>query len=56
MNELPFPLSYKGLTSPRKPTRDFQFWQARRRDKRILDKALIRGFNEPELVHAQLVF
>ena len=37
---------------PRKQTRDhIHFWQARRKDRRLLDKALIRGFYEPELVH-----
>ena len=37
--------------SQRKQIRDLlHFWQARRRDKRMLDKALIRGFYEPELV------
>ena len=57
MNELPFPLSCKGLTSPIKPTRDLlHFWQALRRDKRMLDKALIHGFYEPKLVNARRFF
>ena len=42
---------------PRKQTQDhLHFWKARRRDRRMLDKALIRGFYEPELVHAQWCF
>ena len=50
----PCPLSYKGLTSPRKKTQDLlHIWKAQRRDRRMLDKALIRGFYEPELVNAQ---
>ena len=53
----PSPLSCKGLTSPRKQTRDhLHFWQARRKERRMLDKALIRGFYEPELVHARRCF
>ena len=53
----PSPLSCKGLMSPRKQTRDhLHFWQARRKDRRMLDKALIRGFYEPELVHARWCF
>ena len=57
MNELHFPLSCKGLTSPRKKTRDLlHFWKARRRDRRMLDKTLIRRFYEPELVHARWCF
>ena len=53
----PFPLSCKGLTSPRKQTWDLlHFYQAPRRDRRMLDKALICGFYEPELVHAQRCF
>ena len=57
MNELPYPLSCKGLTSPRKQTQDLlDFWKAQRRDKRMLDKALIHGFYEPELVNAQRCF
>ena len=53
----PSPLSCKGLRSPRKQTQDhLHFWQARRRDRRMLDKALIRGFYEPELVHARRCF
>ena len=53
----PSPLSCKGLTSPRKQTWDhLHFWQARRRDKRMLDKALICGFYELELVNAQRCF
>ena len=53
----PSPLSYKGLMSPRKKTRDhLHFWKARRKDKRMLDKALIRGFYEFELVHARQSF
>ena len=57
MNKLPFPLSCKGLTSPGKETLDLlHFLQAQRRDKRILDKVLIRGFYEPELVDARRCF
>ena len=53
----PSPLSCKGLTSPRKKTRyHLHFWQARRKDRRMLDKALIRGFYEPKLVHARQCF
>ena len=53
----PSPLSCKGLTSPRKQTQDhLHFWQARRKDKRMLDKALIGGFYEPKLVHALWCF
>ena len=53
----PSPLSCKGLTSPRKKTWDLiHFWQDQRKDRRILDKALIRGFYEPELVHARRCF
>ena len=38
--------------NPRKQTRDLlHFWQARRRDRRMLDKELIHGFYEPELVN-----
>ena len=55
--KFPSPLSCKGLMSPRKQTRDLlHFWKARRRDRRMLDKALIRGFYEPELVHARKCF
>ena len=55
--KFPSPLSCKGLTSLRKKTRDhLHFWQARRKERRILDKALIRGFYEPELVHARQCF
>ena len=51
------PISYKGLTSPRKKTQDhLHFWQARRKDRRMLDKALIHGFYEPELLHARWCF
>ena len=50
-------LSCKGLMSPRKQTRDhLHFWQARRKDRQMFDKALIRGFYEPELVHARWCF
>ena len=57
VNELPFPLSYKGLVSPRKQIQDLlHFLQARRRDRRMLDKTLIRGFFEPKLVHARRCF
>ena len=54
----PSTLSCKGLTSPRKKTRDhLHFWQARRRDIRMLDKALICGFYDPKLVlHARQCF
>ena len=51
------PLSCKGLMIPRKQTRDLlHFWKARRRDKRMLDKPMIRGFYEPEPVHARRCF
>ena len=57
MNELPFPLSCKGLTSPRKQTQGLlYFWQPQIRDKRMLDKALIHGFYDPKLVNAQRFF
>ena len=57
MNELPFPLSCKGLMSPRNPNWDLlHFWQARRRDKIMLDKALIHGFYEPKLVDSWWCF
>ena len=53
----PSPLSCKDLTCPRKQTWDhLHFWQAQRKDKIMLDKALIRGFYEPELVHARQCF
>ena len=53
----PSPLSCKGLTSPRKKTWDhLHFWKARRKERRMLDKALIRGFYEPKLVHARWCF
>ena len=53
----PSPLSCKGLMSPRKQTQDhLHFCQARRKERRMLDKALIRGFYEPELVHARRCF
>ena len=53
----PSPPSCKGLTSPTKQTRDhLHFWKARRKDRRMLDKALIRGFYEPKLVHARRCF
>ena len=53
----PFPLSCKGLMSPRKQTRDLlHFWQAQRRDRRMFDKALIRGFYEPKLLHVRRYF
>ena len=53
----PSPLSCKGLTSPRKQTRDhIHFWQDRRKERRMLDKALIHGFYERELVHARRCF
>ena len=53
----PSPLSCKGLTSPRKKTRDLvHFWKYQRRDRRMLNKALIHGFYEPELVHARQCF
>ena len=53
----PSPLFCKGLTSPGKQTRDqLHFWKARRKDRRMLDKALIHGFYEPELVHARRCF
>ena len=43
--------------SPRKKTRDhLHFWQARSKDRRMIDKALIREFYEPELVHARRCF
>ena len=32
------------------------FWQARRRDRRMLDKVLIPGFYEPKLVDARWCF
>ena len=55
--KFPSPLSCEGLTSPRKKTKDLiHFWKARRRYRRMLDKALIRGFYEPELVHARRCF
>ena len=48
------PLSCKGLISPRNKTQDhLHFWQARRKDRRMLDKTLIHGFYDPELVHAR---
>ena len=54
---LPSPLSCKRLTIPRKKTWDLlHFWQARRRNRRMLDKSPIRGFYEPELVHARQFF
>ena len=52
----PSPLSCKGLTSPRNQTWDYHFWKARRKDRRMLNKALIRGFYEPELIHARRCF
>ena len=53
----PSSLSYKGLTSPRKQTQGhLHFWQARRKDRRMLDKALIHGFYEPKLVNARWCF
>ena len=53
----PSPLSCKGLTSPRKQTQDhLHFLQARRKERRMLDKALIHEFYEPELVHARRCF
>ena len=43
--------------SPRKQTQDLlHFWKAQRRDKRMLDKELIRGFYELELVDARWCF
>ena len=43
--------------SLRKQTRDhLHFWQARRKEKRMLDKSLTCGFYEPKLVHAQRCF
>ena len=55
--KFPSPLSCKGLTSLRKQTQDhIQFWQARRKDRRMLDKALICGFYKPELVHDRQCF
>ena len=53
----PSPLSCKGLMISRKQTCDLlNFWQAQRRDRRMLHKSLIRGFYEPELVDAQWCF
>ena len=53
----PSPLLCKGLTIPRKQTRDLlHFWKARRRDRKMLDKALIRGFYKPKRVHARRCF
>ena len=43
--------------SPGKQTRDhLHFWQAQRKERRMLDKALIHGFYEPELVHVRWCF
>ena len=55
--KFPSPLSCKGLMSPRKQTHDhLHFWQDRRKDRRMLDKALIHGFYKPEIVHAHWCF
>ena len=49
----PFLLSCKGLTNPRKQTQNLlHSWNSIRRDRIMIDKALIRVFYEPELVDA----
>ena len=43
--------------SPRKQNRDLLcYWKSRRRERRMLDKALIHGFYEPKLVYAHRFF